>query len=580
MKRRDFLKGVLPLTAAPFALNGIPVRAMAQSLMTQSFTCDQVNDRALVIIQLHGGNDGLNTLVPIDQYDVYINHRPIIGIPLTGTRKLIELDSGLAVQDQIGLHPDLMHFKMLYDEGKINFIQDVAYTNINGSHFRGTDIWLSGKTGESIGEGADSGWFGRYLNHKFQDYPAAYPTPAMPDPPGLEFGSHIVSLGFHRAVGIPMGLTLSNNPQSFFDQVAGVGGLLPEDIPNTEFGNELRFIAEVQKSTDVYAERLSQVYAAGMNTVEYPEHYHTQSASHYDNGLSGQLKTVARLLAGGCKTKIYLVRMGGFDTHANQGIPDKPSFGGHGALLYHLSSAVKAFQDDLKNLGLEDNVVTVTFSEFGRQVAENGDWGTDHGTSGPMMVIGKGIKPGVTGTNPNLSNIRHNRLQGFQHDYRQVFATLLQDWLGANDGTLYETEFLEFSQQKLDLINNNYLDGMGNTVNYVADMGCDPTEDPPDGVNIEPELEEEVAIQLFPNPASEYVQVSIESDRLTPASISFYNMQGVLVKEKQLALRAGNNLAKVDLNGLASGMYIARVIANKGSHFSARDLGTQKIVVQ
>ncbi len=580
MKRRDFLRGVLPLTAAPFALHGIPVRAMAQSLMTQSFTCDQVNDRAIVIIQLHGGNDGINTLFPIDQYDAYINHRPIIGIPDTGTRKYIELDSGLAVPDQVGLHPDLIHLKMLYDEGKVNFIQDVAYSNVNGSHFRGTDIWLSGKTGESIGDGPQSGWFGRYLDHRFPDYPDAYPTTNMPDPPGLEFGSHIVSLGFHRAMGIPMGLTLSNDPLSFYDQVSTVGGLLPEDIPLSEYGEELKFIMQIQKSTDAYAERLAQVYEMGANTVDYPEVYHTQTNLNYRNGLSGQLRTVARLISGGCKTKIYLVRMGGFDTHANQGIPDKPSFGGHGALLYHLASAVKAFQDDLKGMGLEDRILTCTFSEFGRQVAENGDWGTDHGTSGPMMVFGKGIKAGVTGTNPDLTNIRNNRLQGFQHDYRQVFATLLQDWLGANDGTLYETEFLEFSQQKLDLINDNYIDDLGEAINFVAELSCDETPDPPGAVNVEPELEEAVNISLYPNPASEFVNISIDSDQLIPASISFYTLQGTLVKEKSIALSAGQNTARVDLNGLSAGMYIIRVVANKGSLFSSQSLGTKKLVIR
>lgn len=580
MKRRDFLRGVLPLTVAPFALNGIPVRTMAQSLMTQSFSCDQVNDRALVIIQLHGGNDGLNTLIPLDQYDLYMNYRPIIGIPDTGSRKYIELDSGLAVADQVGLHPDLLHMKMLYDEGKLNFVQDVAYTNTNGSHFRGTDIWLSGKTGETLGAKPESGWFGRYLDHKYPDYPAAFPTQAMPDPPGLEFGSHIVSLGFHRAVGIPMGLTMSNNPERFYEQVSSVGGLLPEDIPDTEFGEELRFIAEVQKSTDVYSERLAQVFAAGTNMVDYPETYHTQSSSNYGNGLSGQLKTVARLMAGGCKTKIYLVRMGGFDTHANQGIPDKPSFGGHGALLYHLSAAVKAFQDDLKALDLEDRVMTVTFSEFGRQVKENGDWGTDHGTSGPMMVIGKAVKPGVTGTNPNLANIRHNRFIGYQHDYRQVFATLLQDWLGANDGTLYQTEFLEYSQQKLDLIDDNHLDSMGNAINYVADVSCDTTEDPPATVSVEPELEEPVSLNVFPNPASEFLNITIESDQLVPASVSFYSLQGTLIKEKRVNLRSGKNRARIDLQGVSPGMYLVRVVANKGSLFSSRALGSKKIVVQ
>lgn len=574
MKRRNFIKNILPLTAAPFALNGVPIRAMSQGLMLQSFDCDQINDRAVVIVQLHGGNDGLNTIIPVDQYDLYRNYRPIIGVPDTGSRKYLDL-----IENEVGLHPDLVGVKAMYDQGMANIIQDVSYPNTNGSHFRGTDVWLSGKTGESIGESAESGWFGRYLDHKFPNYPDQYPSIDMPDPPGLEFGSHIVSLGFHRAMGIPMGLTISNNPTTFLQQVASVGGLLPEDIPISEHGDELKFITEVQKSTDVYAERLASVYEQGTNMVTYPETYHTNASDNYNNRLAGQLKTVARLISGGCKTKFYLVRIGGFDTHANQGIPDKPSFGGHGALLYHLGQSIKTFHDDLEAMGLGEKVLTVTFSEFGRQVRENGDWGTDHGTSAPMMIFGKGVKGGVTGSNPNLSNIRNNRLQGFQHDYRQVLATILQDWLGANNGTVNESELLEFTNQKLDLINDNYIDGSGNSISFVADLECDETPDPP-AVSIDPELELDFKVDMFPNPTTDFLNLRINSDRLLPARIQFYSLGGRLMKEKTANLMGGEQLVQLNLTDLAKGMYIVRVIVNAGSVFKVQMLSSQKIVVK
>ncbi|MEZ4826465.1 MAG: DUF1501 domain-containing protein [Bacteroidia bacterium] len=583
MKRRDFLRGTLPLALAPLALNGIPVRAMARNLMLSSFTCEQVSDRVLVLVQLHGGNDGLNTLVPLNQYNTYKNLRPLIGIEDTGVRKYITLDNNLPSPSQIGLHPDLVGLKDLYDQGKVNWVMDVSYTNNNGSHFRGTDIWLTGKDGDTIPENPDSGWWGRYLDHRFPNYPEAFPTIDMPDPLGLEFGSHIISLGFHRAMGIPTGLTLSNDPNGFYNQLAGVGGVLPANFPASDYGNELKFLVEMERSTNVYAQRLSTLYDNGTNTpgVVYPETYHTGAASNYHNPLSPQLKTVARLLSAGCKTKIFLVRMGGFDTHEGQAIAGKPSYGSHGALLYHLSGAIQAFQEDLKGLGIEDRVMTVTFSEFGRQVAENGTYGTDHGTSAPMLVVGKGIKPGVTGTNPNLSLLHNNNFTSYQHDYRQVFATILQDWFGANYGTLDVVEFYDWSNKKLDLVNDNFIDNQGNVVNYVADITCDPTTDiqPPPPTSVEPDLMSRFQFKTWPNPASETVNFSLKSDMMQPATLSVFTTTGRLVMEKEVRLFSGENTDSLDVSGLNPGTYVVTVIANKNSAFGTRRLGSRKIIV-
>ncbi len=574
MRRRDFIKSLGPLTtAAALSVNGLPVRTMAGSLMLRPFSCDQVNDRILVLIQLHGGNDGLNTIIPLDQYDVYRNLRPTIGILDNGPRKYLELSGPLA--NKAGLHPDLMGVKEMYDDGFVNIVQDVSYTNSNGSHFRGTDIWLSGVDGTDEELYADSGWMGRYLDHKYPNYPGAYPNPDMPDPPGLEFGSHIVSLGFHRMAGIPMGLTMSNNPESFLDEVAGVGGLLPEDIPNSEYGREIQFIAEIQKSTNKYAERLAQVYAQGMNAPEivYPEVYHTPTNNNYSNRLSGQLRTVARLISGGASTKVYLVRMGGFDTHANQAIAGKPSFGGHGALLYHLSSAVKAFFDDLRSQGLDQRVVALTFSEFGRQIKENGDWGTDHGSTAPMLIFGRGINPGVTGENPNLSNSNRNRFVGFQHDYRQVFATILQDWLGANNGTLEHVEFLEFANKKLNLINENYIDQDGVAWNFVADTSCDPTpdvevpeeeEEPNPTTTVYDNIDQNFDLSVYPNPASDRIQLTISSDMLTPATINIYDLKGRIVQKQAIRVYAGEQQVEMRLEGLSTGIYPLQINSPHG----------------
>ena len=586
MKRRDFIKGALPLSLTSLALGGIPVRAFAGSLMSQSFSCADINDRVLVLIQLHGGNDGLNTLIPVDQYATYKNLRPIIGIQDFGSRRYIDADLSLPVQDQIGLHPDMVGLKSLYDEGFVNFVQSVSYPDNNGSHFRGTDIWLTGNDGTSPDEAFGSGWFGRYLDHYYPGFPTDYPNATMPDPPGLEFGSHIVSLGFHREVGIPMGLTIENDPTGLFGLISSVGGVLPSNFPLSDYGEELRFLTEMEQSTQIYAPRLTNVYNQGANTVgvNYPIVYHTLTNNNYYNQLSPQLKTVARLLSGGSKTKVFLTRMTGFDTHANQSIAGKPSFGGHSALIYHLSSSIKAFMDDLKGLGIADRVVVATFSEFGRQVAENGEWGTDHGTSAPMIVVGKGVKGGVTGTNPNLSSLQNNNFTSFQHDYRRVWTTLTQDWLGGNNGTLQTVGFNDFINQKLDLINDNYIDAQGNAVDFVADLSCDETPyDPnsnPTSVGEELAHQPKLSFGLFPNPATDRVTITLESAQMVPATLAIYNLAGVQMREYDLRLFEGENMQELNISGLSSGHYLVRVIANKGSHLNAFNLPAQKLVVR
>jgi uncharacterized protein (DUF1501 family) len=578
---------MLPMGMAPFMLGGLPLRTMARSLMTSSFSCDDINDRVLVLIQLHGGNDGLNTFIPLDQYSLYRNLRPNIGVKDTGLRQYVTLDSTLPSEQQLGLHPDLMDLKHLYDEGKARIIQNVAYDHINGSHFRGSDIWLSGLDPSTIGEQPESGWWGRYLDHRFPDYPTAYPNSDLPDPPGLEFGSHIISLGFHRQMGIPMGLTLANDPTDFANAVLGSGSTLPSQFPPTDHGRELQYLVEMERSTNLYADRLTNVYNAGANTVgvTYPETYHTYATRNYRNQLAPQLKTIARLLSGGITTKIFLARLGGFDTHEGQGLPDKPSFGSHGALLYHLSSAMRAFQEDLKGLGLEDRVMTVTFSEFGRTVGENSTYGTDHGSSAPMMAFGKGIHPGVSGVNADLSNLQRNRLVGFDTDYRQVFATVLQDWFGANYGTLDHAEFYEFGSQKIDLVNANYVDPVtSQTVNYVADTACDPTPNlppppPPDPDPVHIKEAFEVTFQVGPNPARDQVQLSLTCDRMAPVRIELRDLNGKLLRSQDWRLYGGENQTRLDLQGLSAGTYLLRVLAYPGSGFMEQQLAQEKLLI-
>jgi len=391
MKRRFFIKS-LSLASVPVFITGLPTKMLASSVISL-LRRHQNNNRVVVIIQLAGGNDGLNAVIPIEQYDTYYNHRSNIAIPQDGERKYIELDETLPVGQKLGIHPDMNDFKSLYDENKAMIIQNIGYENMNMSHFRGRDIWFMGGGNDDYHH---SGWSGRFLEHIYPGYPDDYPNPEMPDPLGLEIG-YTISLLYQREIGIPAGLAITD-PDTFYSLITGTGIEPPTVVPNSHAGAELQYLMDLELKSNQYAERLKQVYDRGINSpnVEYPETYPYNAPPNYiNNPLSGQLKMVSRLLSGNIKTQFFLLRIDGWDTHAEQVNHQDPSQGSHAALLYHLSSAVKAFQDDLAYQGLENNVLTLTTSEFGRRVYSNDSYGTDHGKAAPAFLFGSYLKGGV-----------------------------------------------------------------------------------------------------------------------------------------------------------------------------------------
>ena len=249
--------------------------------------------------------------------------------------------------------------------------------------------------------------------------------------------------------------------------------------------------------------------------VIYPETYPLNApAGRLDNRLSSQLKLIARLLSGGSKTKIFLARIGGFDTHAGQVESYDPTMGGHAALLHHISSAVFAFQEDLRQLGLDHRVLTLTTSEFGRRAVSNGSFGTDHGNAAPMFLFGRGVKPGIIGTNPDLNSLDNNNIP-MQIDYRQVFTTVLQDWMGATDEAINFTMFGAFLDQKLDLI-----------VNLVT------------GTN-DSFIEERFGLDTgYPNPVSSTTTFTYYINKSMEVKLDLYSTEGRLV---QTLVNARNN---------------------------------------
>lgn len=533
MKRRNFLKIFPAAGVTPFVVNGHPLRPFANSKMARILSsCDGVEDRILVLIQLKGGNDGVNTVIPLNQYDTYANIRPSIKIP---EASLINLDTTLGNNDQVGLHPSLQPLKALYEQGKAAIVQGVGYQSMNQSHFKGTDLWLSGGDSTVANNNIPSGWMGRALQAFYPDVAGA-PTANMPDPLGIQIGDSTPSLGFHTETEHQNVINLSGQDASgFYSLIQTIGGAPILNVPDTHQGEELSFIMGIEQSTSLYAQRITQVFNAGSNSIS------TYPAS---NGLGNQLKTIARLIKGGCKTKIYLCQLGSFDTHSAQILNGAPTTGDHADLLAGLADAVKTFMDDLEGLGLADQVVACTFSEFGRCARENGSDGTDHGTLAPMFIFGKNIDAGVQGTNVNLSNLTTDgQLQGLQHDYRQIFATLLQDWLGAGTDVLVEAMFEGYSKVPV--------------VDTAAVVSPDCYLPQTVGVFDVPGRPEPLSI--FPNPASFATEVTFQSEAAFDARLSLHSLGGSVVTAMNVRVEPGVNLFYLDVASLPAGPYFARL---------------------
>lgn len=553
MKRRNFIKK-LSLASIPFTLGGIPIRLMAENSLTR-MAGQSTNDRVLIILQLHGGNDGLNSIIPVEAYDLYYQWRANIAIPAKNSlRKMIPLDSTLPSAVQVGLHPDMIALKDLYDRGRMTVVQGVSYKNNNGSHFRGRDISFMGG---GFDDYFSSGWVGRYLQQEFapEIYPNDFPNAEMKDPLAIEMGSD-VSLIFHQEGNIPTSISL-NDPQSFAQLVEDLEGFTDEGIDprgkpplalnDSPYGKELNWILGLEDKSEDYAERLYEVYQnAPATTITYPERYPFNAPrGSMRNGLTPQLQLIARLLDGGgpglgVKTKVFLVKMGGFDTHAEQVESYDPTMGQHAALMYHIASAMKAFQDDLKARGLEDRVLTVTTSEFGRRVRANGSYGTDHGTGAPVMIFGKGVQPGVVGTVPDLNKENVE----MQFDYRQVYANLLRDWMLVDENKINTDIFFK------DFLNGPKEDGSGNYEPLpLATQIISGVQE--NFINTRFNLED-----CYPNPATEFTTIKFKINSTNLVTLSLSNNQGRVIRTLlQEERNEGEHEIRVNVLDLPVGIY-------------------------
>ena len=445
MKRRNFIK----LTSTASAISLLPSQVTASLNIAKGFLDCNISNRKLILINLAGGNDGLNTIIPINYYETYSNLRPNIKVAENGTNAYINLDESLSENQQIGLHPALIGFKNLYDNNLLRIIQSVGYPSQNKSHFASTDVYLTANDGNSWLNGNNSGWIGRFMESYYAGLiQNSYPL-------GVEIGSKSNSLGFHGESEHGLSVNINGqDPSGFYSLISSMAGESPTNIPISDYGDELEYIIQTDALSNIYSEAISNSFNNGQNIASYP-----------DTDISNQLKTVARLISGGLESKVYMVKLSGFDTHINQNQSQNDILGDHNDLLTKLSEAVDAFMHDITALNLKNDIVGLTYSEFGRKAAENGSLGTDHGEIAPMFVFGEPVKGGVSGTNPDLNEANESngfQIQTVQYDYRDTLGTLLQDYLGADNQALDATFFnntlnQSFSESKInDLIKSEF----------------------------------------------------------------------------------------------------------------------------
>jgi len=442
MKRREFLLSASSL-ALPLTINGFGMNALTgNSPLIKSIqkTMALETDKILVIIYLNGGNDGLNTVIPIEHYSAYNNLRNNIAIP---ENEILRLSGN----PETGFHPAMTGMRDMYNEGKLAIVHSVSYPNPNQSHPRSTEIYM---TGVESNQFSSSGWAGRFLESNFSGYPTGYPNASMKDPLALQIG-YINSPALFGSTA-PMNLSI-NDPATFYQIIGNVGSVNSVDLPCCDAGDLVKFVRDQQILSLGYSAELKQAAEAGTNLAAYPTVTPEGTTS-----LAEQLKIVARLIDGGSQTKIYYVEMGGFDTHSTQVDPYVTTEGTHKNLLKHMSDSIAAFQNDLKLHGKEDKVIGMTFSDFGRRATSNASKGTDHGVAAPMFVFGTGVKRQIVGTNPDLVNDllpssppewEKNRDIKMQVDFRRIYGDIMNDWFGNNRSATDTVLFKNFKTTSL-----------------------------------------------------------------------------------------------------------------------------------
>ncbi|MGB5428612.1 DUF1501 domain-containing protein, partial [Eudoraea sp.] len=355
-------------------------------------------DSILILIRLSGGNDGLSTVIPIEQYDTYANARPNIYIPESKILKLT---------DEFGIPTYMNSLEPMWGAGQVKAVHGVGYENQSLSHFTGSDIYANTDLTTTGFDGLNTGWMGRYFENIYPDY--------LVNPPAAPAAIQIGNFGSLVFQGEETNYAFVTSNIDQLEEIAesGVQYSLDDSLfNNCMYGDQLKFLRGVANTTYEYSGLIHEAYERGQNQVQYQ-----------DNGFARQLALLARLIKGNLGTKVYMISMGGFDTHGNQPLA-------HERLMSNLSIAINNFYEDIAFTQQDEKVLSMTFSEFGRRIFENGSNGTDHGKAAPTLFFGSGLNGSAfVGEHPSLESPNGRGNLEYTMDFRDLYATVLAEWL-------------------------------------------------------------------------------------------------------------------------------------------------------
>ena len=445
MKRRNFIHRLGHVSALAAAFPNMAFKNL-DFTSSSALSNTSVKDKVIVLIKLDGGNDGLNTLIPLDQMSELSTARPHVFMP---ENKLISLGS-----NDLAVHPALNNFKSFFDEDRLKIIQNLGYPTPDFSHFRSMDIWQSASDSD---EYITSGWMGRYIEDEHPLYPNAYPNEQYPHPLSVELGWQTSLLFTGKSSFTSF---IARNPTEFREIINEFDNQYPSD----KKGEKLKYLQLIAKQSNLYSLEVKKAYESANNTFDYP-----------NTNIGQQLEIASRLIGGGLNTRIYMVELGGFDTHDTQVDSSDPTKGQHASILKELNDAVTAFMKNLDALGRSDDVLTMTFSEFGRTIVSNGSNGTDHGTAAPMFIFGNKVDPSILGSNPVIPKnaVWQDNLES-EFDFRQVYASLINQWMGGSSNTAKDVLFKDFDE--LQIVGKEYVDTDGDGVADINDNCPDTPE--------------------------------------------------------------------------------------------------------
>lgn len=505
--RRSFLQTLGIVGGGTMAFANSALSVSKPSALTSAIN-NADTDRVLLIVRLKGGNDGLNTIVPINQYDTYANARP-------GIR--IRENQMFNLNDSYGMPNYANKFESMWGDGEMKVIHGVGYEDSALSHFTGSDIWAT----TNVTDQEQTGWMGRYFETLYPDY--------LLNPPEKPAAIQIGSSGNLIFNGDDANFAFSvADPERLFE-IAQNGTLYDlSNLPDCKHGEQLGFLKRVANTTFTYAGVINEAYEATSDYGNYP-----------DNRLSDQLSVVSRLIKGNLGTKVYMVTLGGFDTHNNQVSRQQE-------LITQLSETMSYFFEDLKDAGWDDKVVAMTISEFGRRVGQNGSNGTDHGTAAPVMLFGKSLDGnGFIGEHPDLNDLDRTGNMKSNTDFRQVYASLMKSWLCVDEDVVNQV-----------LLGNNYAS---------LDLGFDC-----ESLGVDEPVVTDLEFKHTVTYSGSDSYLHITNTQSSHVDITLYNMAGqqVATLKNELLFEGEHviNIKEAAKNRLSEGFYAYRIKTNKQNY--------------